>query len=244
MTTAENPRAVIGDNQPPRTPFEIIRDEIEELLVECRNWADGEPIASQEMHDEVERLHDMLSEAGKRADEERKAEAKPFDDAKAEIQERYNKLIGNTKSGKGKVVLGKEALIALLTPFRTEKQRKAAEAARIAREEADAKAAAATAALQASRGNLEEREKAEALLIEAKAADRGARREFKAATTGTGLRSVWVATMTDESTALEWAYDRDPARFTALVQEMAEGAVRAGLRKVPGFRVEETKVAR
>lgn len=108
-----------GHNNPPTSAYETIKQEIEDLFGEAKNFADGEAIDSQVLADAVTELHDKLHEAGKRADEVRKDEAKPHDDAKAEIQTRYNKLIGNTKtSGKGKVVLGKEVLQGLLTPWR------------------------------------------------------------------------------------------------------------------------------
>lgn len=239
--------AELGHNGGPeiddRTPYERIRDEIEDIFMECRNWADGEPIADQATHDEIERLYDMLHEAGKRADDERKAEAKPHDDAKAEIQERYNKLIGNTKSVKGKVVLGKEALGTLLVPWRTKVAEEKEAAAKAAREEADRIAAEAQAAMRASSGNLEEREKAESLLQEAKQVERFAKRQDKAATTGTGLRSYWFAELADAGAALDWAYGRDPARFNELALSMANEAVRAGARSVPGFVVKEDRRA-
>ena len=112
---------------------------------------------------------------------------------------------------------------------------------RLAREEADAKIAAATAAIRESSGNLAERETAEELLKEAKQADRFAKRQDKAATTGTGLRTVWVATLKEPDAALDWAYGREPLRFTELVQQMANEAVRSGARSVPGFDVTEEK---
>ena len=108
-----------GHNNPPTSAYETIKQEIEDLFDEAKNFADGEAIENQALADAVTELHDKLHDAGKRADDVRKDEAKPHDDAKAEIQARYNKLIGNTKtSGKGKVVLGKEVLQGLLTPWR------------------------------------------------------------------------------------------------------------------------------
>lgn len=238
----------IGHNGGPviddRTPYERIRDEIEDILLECRNFADGEAIDSQPLADAITELHDKLHEAGKRADEARKDEAKPHDDAKAEIQDRYNKLIGNTKSVKGKVVLGKETLQTLLTPWRNKIVAEREAAAKAAREEADRIAREAEAAIRASAGNLEEREKAEELLSEAKKVGRWARREDRAATTGTGLRTIWHADLIDEGQALDWAYGRAPERFKELVQSMADETVRAGMRQVPGFKVWDERVAR
>lgn len=237
--------AEMGHNNPPTSAYETIKQEIEDLFDEAKNFADGDAIDSAALAEAVTELHDKLHEAGKRADEVRKDEAKPHDDAKAEIQTRYNKLIGNTKtSGKGKVVLGKEVLQGLLTPWRNKVAAQKEAAARLAREEADRIIREAQEAMQASKGNLEAREQAEELVKEAKQADRWAKREDKAATTGTGLRSVWHCDLVDEGIALDWAYGRAPERFKAVVQAMAEEAVRAGMRQVPGFNVREERVAR
>lgn len=227
------------------TPFDTIRQEVEDLLVEARNWADGEPIANQAQADTVTVLHDALHDAGKRAEEARTTEKKPYDEIIAEIQSRWNTLTGNTKTtGKGKVVLGKEALQAVLTPWRNKVEtEKRAEAKRL-REEAELAAAEAQAAIRASSGNLEEREKAEELYQAAQDIERVAKRADKAATTKTGLRSVWTATLADEGLGLDWAYQRAPERFRDLVQALADEAVRGGLRVVPGFAVKEERVAR
>lgn len=230
--------ATIGHNNPPA--YLAIFEEIDDLYNEAKNWADGEPITSEEMHDAITRLYDGLHDAGKRADALRVEEKRPLDDAVKAIQDRYNPYV---QPKKGKVDRGKAALGDLLAAWRAAVQAKKAEEARKAREEADRIAAEAQAAMRASSGNLEEREKAEELLAEAKQVERFARRQDKAATTGTGLRSYWVATLTDAGAALDWAYERDPARFTELVQQMANEAVRAGARKVPGFAVTEEKRA-
>lgn len=235
--TDPNPRAVVGNNQPPDV---IIFDEIQTLFDEAKNWADGEPITTEEQHDAVTKLYDGLHDAGKRADELRKEEKKPLDDAITEIQSRYNPYI---QPKKGKVDLGKDALGKMLAAWRAAVAKKKEDEARKAREEADRKAAEAQAAIRASSGNLAEREVAEQLLTEANQADRFAKRQDKAATTGTGLRTVWVATLQDADAALDWAYGRDPVRFKELVQQMANEAVRTGARNVPGFVVSEEKRA-
>ena len=232
-----NPRAVIGNNRP---PHEILFDEIQELFDEAKNWADGEPITTEQQHDAVTKLYDGLHDAGKRADELRKDEKKPLDDEIKAIQDRYNPYI---QPKKGKVDLGKAALGDMLAKWRAAVAKKKEDEARKAREEADRKAAEAQAAIRASSGNLAEREAAEAMLKEAKQADRFAKRQDKAATTGTGLRSVWVATPTDWEAGLDWAYGRDYVRFRELVQQMANEAVRTGARSVPGFVVTEDRVA-
>jgi hypothetical protein len=232
-----NPRAVVGNN---RAPHELLFDEIQDLFDEAKNWADGEPITSEQMHDAVTKLYDGLHDAGKRADELRKEEKKPLDDQIKAIQDRFNVYI---QPRKGKVDLGKDALGKILAAWRAAVAKQKEEVARKAREEADRKAAEAQAAIRASSGNLAEREVAEEMLKEAKQADRFAKRQDKAATTGTGLRSVWIAEPADWEAGLDWAYGRDPVRFKELVQQMANEAVRTGARSVPGFKVWEDRKA-
>lgn len=237
MTNLLNPAAVPGHNSPP--PFELLKQEIEDLYEEAKNWADGEPIASQVVHDEVDKLYTMIHDAGKRADEARVAENKPFDDGKAAVQEKYAPLIADTKKVKGKVVLAKDALASILLPWRRKVQEEKARIAAEAKAEADRLAAIAREAMAASAGNLAAREEAEVLVKEAAAVERFA----KAATKGpTGLRTVWVATLEDEASALDWAYARAPNEFRALCQSHADAVVRAGMRSVPGFKIVETKV--
>lgn len=238
---AENPRAVIGGNHPPEpTAFDLIKTEIEDLFDEAKNWADGEPIASQEIHDQIERLRDGIHDAGKRADALRVDEKRPLDEQVKAIQDKFNPLI---QPKKGKVDLAKSTLDSLLTPWRTRvAAEKAAEAARIA-EEAAAATRAAKEAMQQSSGNLAAREEAEELLAEAKALEKTAKRADKSASTGLGLRTVWRVELVDVEKALDWAYGRAADEFLAVAQRNAEEAVRAGVRQVPGFAVREEKVA-
>lgn len=239
---AFDPTAVaqVGHNQPPAPAFDTICEEINDLFDEAKNWADGEPITSPEMHDAIEKLRDSIHEAGKRADALRVEEKRPLDDQVKAIQDRYNPYI---QPKRGKVDMAKSTLDALLTPWRTKvAQEKAAEAARKAAE-AEAARQAAQAAIQASSGNLAAREEAEALLADAEALEKSAKRADKAATTGTGLRTVWTAELVDEDAAMEWTWARAKGEVLAVAQRNADEAVRAGVRQVPGFRVVEGKVA-
>lgn len=230
---------------PVLSPYEAIKAEIEDLFLEASNWADGEPIASPEQADEVTRLLDGIADAMKRADAARVDENKPFDDGKAEVQSRYNALIGKTKAVIGRAVMAKEALQAVLTPWRVEQERKAkAEAARVAEEARLAQEAAQAAFRGSTVDNLEERARAESLAVAAQDIAKVAKRADKAATTATGLRSVWTATMVDEEKAMDGAYQRAPGRFLDLAQALADEAVRGGLRVVPGFKITEERVAR
>ncbi|MBB5664767.1 hypothetical protein GGE68_002964 [Rhizobium leguminosarum] len=241
MTNTFDPTAIAT---PPKThnqsPFDAIKQEIEDLFDEAKNWADGEPITSQEMHDQIERLRDGIHEAGKRADALRVEEKKPLDVKVKEIQDRYNVYIAPKK---GKVDMAKSTLDTLLTPWRTAKAIAAAEeAARVAAAAAAAKLAA-DEAIRASSGNLAAREEAEELLADAKKLEKTAKRADKAATVGTGLRTVWDVTLVDEEAAMDWLWARAKAEVLAVAQKNAEEVVRAGVRNVPGFAVVERKVA-
>ena len=244
MTTTEfNPLAVAGHNQPPADPFDELVKELDDLYSTAKDFCDGEPIDSEEMAAVITELHDRIHECGKRAEALRVDEKKPLDDKIAAIQARFHPLIGNTKAGKGKVILAKEACQNLLTPWR--------DAQRIAKERAAAKAAAeaeaarlaAQEAMQASAGNLAEREAAEELLADAKALEKTARRSEKAATTGLGLRTVWDAVLVDEEAAMDWCWERARAEVLAVAQRKADQLVRSGVPQVPGFVVRDRRVA-
>ena len=232
-----NPLAVIGNNQPPHV---AIFSEIEDLYEEAKNFADGEPIDSQELADAITKLRESIHDAGKKADALRVEEKKPLDDAVAAVQAKYNPYI---QPKRGKVDKAKAALDDLLTPWRTRiAQEKAAEAAKAAAE-AEAARLAAQEAIRASSGNLAAREEAEELLADAKKLERTAKRADKAATVGTGLRTIWKAEIVDIEQALDWYYGERPEAFRELIQSMADADVRNGVRKIQGFRVYDTKVA-
>lgn len=232
-----NPLAVAGHNAPPEA---VIFQEIDDLYDEAKNWADGEPITSQEMADAITTLREGIHEAGKKADALRVEAKRPHDEAAAAVQALYNPYV---QPKKGRVDMAKSALDALLTPWRNRiAAEKVAEAARVAAE-AEAARLAAQEAMQASAGNLAEREAAEELLTDARALEKMARRSEKAATTGLGLRTVWEAVLVDEEAAMDWLWARAKDEVLAVAQRNADELVRSGVRQVPGFRVVDRKVA-
>lgn len=238
----DNPRIHLGANGGPplAAPDELVIAEINDLYEEAKNFADGEPISSPEIAEAITKLYDSLHDAGKRADEMRIAEKKPHDDAVQAVQDKWNPFV---QPKRGKVALGKEALGALLTPWRKKLADEAAAKAAAAREEAAKLEAEATAAIRASSGNLAERERAEELLDTAKEANKFAGRQERRATTGLGLRTVWVATMTDPEAAMDWAYGKNQVAFAELAQSLADAEVRLGARAVPGFEIKDEKRA-
>lgn len=214
--------------------------EIDDLYDEARNFADGEPIATPEMADAITTLLESIHDAGKRADRIRADQKKPHMDAANAVQAAWNPYIQDKR---GKVDKAKGALQELLAPWRKKLADEQAEKARKAEAEAAKLREEANAAMRNSSGNLEARERAEELLDLAKDGERYARKQVKAATTGTGLRTVWVPRLVDDSAALDWAYGKYPARFSDLVIELASTDVRNGVRAIPGFEIIEEKKA-
>jgi hypothetical protein len=241
--------AEIGHNNPP-DPFAAIEVHVSDLMTEAKNWCDGSAIENQAQADTVAKLIDEFRAAAKTADDARKEEARPFDEGKAKVQEKYAVLIADTKAQKGSIVRALEALKATLTPWlqKLERERREAEtAARIAAEE---KARAAAEAMRAiSMADLEGREAAEALVTDAEAAQHAAdaiakdKAHAKGEGRAIGLRKFYTPVMTDRKAALMHYAATRPDDIVATLQRLAEVDVREGKRTIPGFDVrEETRV--
>lgn len=248
-----NIRAGIGGNNPPEpTPFEAVRTRIDGLYLEANNWLDGAPVDTAELAAGVEKLEAAIKAAVKDAEDARKAEAKPFDDGKAEVQARYNLLIGETKTVKGTAILALEACKAALTPWRIKAQAEKDAAAAAARKQAEEKAAAALAARQvADLANLAAKAESDRLLAEAEEARKAANRAEKAATTKTGLRTTYRAVMIPDGlqAAARHIWANDQAALSSFVQSWADNTVRSfganaeGL-VIPGFEIQKVQEAR
>jgi hypothetical protein len=232
------------------TPFDLIADHLEDLISEARNFADGEPVASQGQADAVSALIESLRIAAKDADAERVRENKPHDDAKAAVQAKYAPLIADPKNkNPGKVWKAIDALKACLQPYLAKLDAEKREAERVAREAADKAAKDAADAMRAAAADdLQAREEAEALIADAEAAAKLATAAAgdKAHATGgsraMGLRSVWKAELKDAQIAAGFFWKRDPSVFNAFLQKLADEDVRAGKRSIPGFDVTEARV--
>jgi hypothetical protein len=243
-----NQTATIGHNNPPPSPFELMAEHINDLYTEAAQWLDGEPVTTQAQADALNTLENRIREAAKDCEAMRKEEVKPLDDAKAEIQERYNPLIGKTTKVTGKTVAAIDAVKAALKPYLLELDRQQREAAEAARKEAEAKQAAAMEAMRhRDAANLEQAAEAERLVQEAKKAEAEAAKAEKAKAhakgdgRASGLRAVWRATLTDERAAAGWLWTDHKAELMAFVQEQADKATRAGKRSIPGFEITEHK---
>ncbi|MBX5206731.1 hypothetical protein [Rhizobium sp. NZLR11] len=248
---AENPRAVIGNNAPPveLTAFEAVKINITDLYDEARLWLDGEPVKTQEQADALNTLKARIKDSIKAAETQRVLESTPHKQKIDEIQARYNELIGNNKSVTGIALKAEEACNAALKPYLVELDRQQQEAARIAREEAARKQEEALAAMRArDAANLQSREEAERLVLEAKQAEAAAtaaekvRAHAKGDGRATGLRTVHRAVMVDRQLAAKWVWlDRNEELMT-WIQDQADKAVRSGVRSIAGFEVIEERV--
>ena len=129
-------------------------------------------------------------------------------------------------------------------------KRAAAEKARL---EAEEKARIAREAYaKAEADDLEAREAAEALIVQAQKADRAAAKaETSTAKAGHGifgrsasLHSTKVAVLTDRLTAAGHFMDERPDEFDAFLLSLADKEIRAGKTAIPGFEIRiEKKVA-
>jgi hypothetical protein len=248
---AENPRAVIGANNPPTeyTAFDAVKINIEDLYDEARLWLDGTPVETQEQADALNTLKARIKDAIKAAETQRVIEGAPHKQAIDEIQARYNELIGNNKSVTGIALKAEEACNKALKPYLLELERQQQEAARIAREEAARKQEEAMAAMrERDAANLQQREDAERLVQEAKQAEAAANQAEKARAhakgdgRATGLRTVYRAVLVDRQLAAKWVWlDRNEELMT-WIQDQADKAVRSGVGSIAGFEIIEERV--
>jgi hypothetical protein len=244
--------AGVGHNRPPEdAPIDGHRLNIDSIYEEARNWLDGTPIANQRQADDVTRLLDMAKKAGKAADEQREIEKKPHLEAGRVVDTAWKPL----KERADKVVKGAQgALGAWLQAERVRLAAEAAEARRVADEEAAAALAASRAAQDS--GDMAAMDSAEAGLEAAKAADEAARRAEKAKpiakvegmARGAGLRTVWDVALSDEKGAdqalAKYMWQTQRARVVELYMDLAREAVRAGGRSIPGCLVSSREVVR
>lgn len=248
LETAENPRAVIGGNSPPLSPFEQAEKEINDLYGECKLWLDGAIVDSQELADGIGNLLSMLRAAEARADEARIAEKKPLDEKIAEIQARYAPLIADTKALKGKTVLATAACKRALQPWLDAEQKRIQEAARIAREEADRKEQEArdTHRKAQQAADLEASEQAEALLAAAKKANTAANKaEKRTATAGgtmgraIGLRTVRTVAVMNGRDFARYVWTHHRSEMDVLLNGLAQRLFDVGHKDMPGVVISE-----
>lgn len=240
----DNPRAIIGANNPPADPFDAFAAHIEDLFAEASNFLDGTGVENEGQASAVAVLMDQLRKAAKDADKARAEEKRPHDDAAKAVQAKWKPLLDKADLA---TTTAKKALAPWLQKLEDEK-RAAAEAARA---EADRKAAeAAEAVRQAQSLDLAAQAQAEALLKDAKRSEAAANKAANDKAHAHGgaraahLRSYWTAVLTDPRTALGHYVATRPDDIKTFLLKLATEDVAAGKRTVPGFSItEERKVA-
>jgi hypothetical protein len=222
---------------PNARPSDPHQQTIDDLAEEAQHWLDGSEIKSEAEAEAVTKLLDMARAAHKAADEERKIEAKPFDDGKAEVQRRYNPMLA-------KATLISDTCKKVLEPWRKAVQAKKEAEARRAQELAEAQARMAREAVERAGNNIVEREAAIAKVEEAEKQAKFANRLTKQASQNTGLRRSYEPWITGFNAALRHYFSVKPERFEALVTELAKEDIARGVRDgIPGIEIIEKKGA-
>lgn len=191
------------------------------------------PVTTDEQESALSDLLDDLRKMRKDADRHRKEEKKPFDDGAKAVQARWHPIIDRLQHAELGVKKHVEG-------FRIARQKAKDEAARKAREEAEAKQQAAQQALRNS-DDLEERFAAEEQLKQADRLVKAANRSDREAT---GLRTYWRAELTDARAALNHYLKSDRDAFIDLIQGLASRDARGTRAPVPGVAFIEVKEAR
>lgn len=241
---APNPRIFEGANHPPAeaNPFEAHRVNIEDLYTEACNWADGEPIANEEQAAKVQEVMRRLQEAAAAAEADRVKENEPFDTGKAAVQAKYNPLIADTKTMKGKAPKAIAALKVMQRAWLIAEQARIDQEAAAKRAEADRITQAAAEAAKAAAGDLAAQDAAEEIVLEARSAQAEAKRAETTTARASGgygrassLRDNWVPHLRSAKDAAAHFWTVNPKAFDELLIQLAKQEVSAGKRSVPGF---------
>lgn len=236
------PERGIGDNQPPDT-FGALKAHIDDLDLEARNHLDGEPITTEAQALTVSRILDDARKAAKAADEARKEEKRPHDEAGRAVQAKWQPWIGKAELA---AATAKKALAPYLEAQEAA-QRAAAEDAR--RQAEEAAEAARKAAEAAAPDDLAGQTTVRVLRENAAAAAKVAKRldKTKAHATGgeraVGLRTYYEAEITDPVEFIRWAWANRKPDVTAFLEGLAAIEARTGPRNIPGLTMHERRKA-
>ncbi|MCC6508894.1 MAG: hypothetical protein IT423_07290 [Pirellulaceae bacterium] len=219
-----------ASNNPP--PYEALSMHIEDLFVLVSDSLTGGEVTTDDQDAALDALLDDVRKAKKDADAARVVEKKPHDEAAKAVQERWKPILDRCDAATGEIK-------RVLTPYRNAKQKAKDEAARIAREEAEAKEKAAREVLQQS-DSLEEKFAAEEQLKQASKLTKIANRIDREAT---GLRTSYRAEVTDYGKLLAHYKITRPDALKAWLDSEAQTDVRMGCRVLPGVIVHEERSA-
>jgi hypothetical protein len=227
----------------PAEPAVLFAEEVDDLLLEARNYLDGEPITNEQQAEAVSSLLNRLRRVSKDADEARKVEKQPHLDASRSVDGKWKPI---TDKADLAVTTCKQALAPYLRAIEEQQQREA----EAARKEADRLAEIARQAHQTASGNLGAQEDAERLLKAAAAAEKEAAKagKQKAHATGgeraVGLVDRYTPELAEPAIALRHYRAANPEGLKLWLMAQAEADVRSGARDIPGFTIHHERVAR
>jgi len=220
--------ALVGHN---KSPLDIIQY----LYDEATNWLDGEPVTNKRQADGLTELIHQLRSARIKADEARKEEAKPFDEGKKAVQDKYNPYIQPKKGMVDRAIqMAQDTLAPYLLEQKRLKDKKDAQLA------ADAQQAMTEAidAMRESSGDLEAREEAEHRLKDAKEMQKIAKKAAKE-NIAKGAQSRWDVDLIDRTEAARYLWPMYAEQFDDLLLSLARDLVKLGKREIPGFEITE-----
>lgn len=227
----------------PVDPATLFGEEVDDLMLEAKNWLDGEPIATEAQATAVSSLLSRLRRVSKDADLARAAEKKPHDDAGKAVQSKWRPI---TDKANLAADVAKEALAPWLVKLDDE-QRAIAEAARI---EAERLTQIAAEARHSASGDLTATQDAERLTKAAVAAGKDAARADKAEAHATGgeravtLVDKFTPVLTDSCAALRHYRETQPELLKDWLTGQARKDVHGGARSIPGFEIQRERKAR
>lgn len=229
-----NPRAVVGNNNPP-DPMDEALTPFGDAISEAENWLDGDPVTNESQMKAVDKLAKDIRSARRALDDAKKSATAPLHDAwKAEI--------ARWKPTEDDLDRIQKGLANIVDAFKRKLAAEKAEQERIARVAAEEAARAAhEAAMKAAAGNIEEQRQAAA----AQAAAEQAQRDARAATRANdvkGLRTVTRYEITDHRALLNWIARNARDDMTAFIEEWARRNHKTH-RSADGLRVWDEKEA-
>lgn len=227
-----NPRAVVGNNNPP-DPIDTALEPFADTLEEVANWLDGATVENDGQLAATDALLKELKAARKAVDTARDECTKP-------LHEIWKAEVARWKPTQDDLDRQVKCLVAAQSPYKA-KLAAEKEAARVKAEaEAAAKAEAARQAhMAANAASIEEQRKADDLLKEAEAAKKQAARAAK--DTVKGMRTVQVFEIESHKAALHWIAVNDREALTDFIADYVRSNFRN--RQIDGVKVETRKEA-
>ncbi len=232
----------IGHNAPASITHAM---HIDDLFDEAKGFIDGEPIANEGQAEAVAKLLSAIRQARNAADESRKAEKKPHDDAAKAVQTAYAPLLAKCDLAAG-------ACKDTLTPWQVKKEAEQRAIAQAAEDKAERLRILALEAATEARGggDLQSRADAEDALKAAEIASKEVGKLSKAKPLIAGgaravtLIDIWTPEITDRRAALSHYMTVQPDALTEWLMDQAKRDVAAGSRTIPGFTIKHDRTSR